>query len=67
MARGGAGHFYRVSNHFCKFIIMMIAYMVPPYGIKWKRIRRIFLKKIPLKDSHHDMQIMSQRDAEDEI
>ena len=40
MSRRDAGHFYQVFDNFWKFMIMIIAYMVPPYGIKWERRRR---------------------------
>ena len=68
MSRRDAGHFYQLFDKLWKFMIMIIAYMVPPYGIKWERRRRknIFFLYL-LTDSHHDMQIMSRRDAKDEF
>ena len=46
--------------------MVIIAFLVPPYGITWERKEeKIF--KLLLKDSHHDRQIMSRRDAEDEL
>ena len=35
-----ARHFYQVIDSFWKFIMMIIAYLVPPYGITWERRRR---------------------------
>ena len=58
MSRRDARHFYQVFDNFWKVIIMIIAYLVPPYGITWER------RKILLKDSNHDKQIPSRRDAE---
>ena len=65
MLRRDAGHFYQVSDYFWKVIIIIIAYMVPPYGKKGREEEFFFL--ILLKDSHHGVQIMSQRDVEDEF
>ena len=51
MSRRDAGHFYQFFDKLLKFMIMIIAYMVPPYGIKWKRRRRknifIFVNRFP--------------------
>ena len=44
---------------------MMMAYMIPPYGINGKEEEKYF--KIFLKDSHHDMQLMSRREKEDDF
>ena len=63
MSQCNAGHFYEVFDRLYKDLNMIRAYMVPPYGIRWEgRIKRCF--KISLKGSHHDMQIMSRRNAE---
>ena len=43
MSRRDGGHLYQVSDNFWKVNIMIIAYMVPPYGIKWERRRIFFL------------------------
>ena len=64
MSRRLARHFHQVFDNFWKLIIMIIAYFVPPNGITWERRRRKNIK-IFLKDSHHDRQILSRRDAED--
>ena len=51
MSRRDAGHFYQLFDKLWKFMIMIIAYMVPPYGIKWERRRRknifIFVNRFP--------------------
>ena len=66
MSRRDARHFHQIFDIIWKVIIMIIAYLVPPYGIKWEtRRKKIF--KILLEDSHLDRQIMSWRDAEDEF
>ena len=64
MSRRDARHFHRVFDHFWKVIIMIIAYLVPRYGITLDRRRRKQFK-ILLKVSHHDRQTKSRRDAED--
>ena len=57
-------HSHQMFDNFWKVNIMIIAHLVPPFGITWERRRR---KKILLKDCHHERQIMSRRDAEDEF
>ena len=63
MSRRNAGQFLEVSDHLLKVGILMRAYVVPPYGIRWEGKRKKCYK-IFFKDSHHDMQIMSRRNAE---
>ena len=63
MSRRHARHFYVVFDEFSKVIIIMRAFMVPPFGIRWKE-RRKDCFKIFSKDSHHDIRIMSRRHAE---
>ena len=38
-----AGHFYQVFDQLLKGIIMMIACMVLPYGIKWEKGKKKML------------------------
>ena len=40
MSRRDARHFYQVYDNFWKVIIMIIAYLVPPYGTTLERRRR---------------------------
>ena len=63
MSRHHAGHFYEIFDPISKANIVMKAYMVPPYGIRWEGTRKKCFK-IFSKDSHHDMQIMSRHHAE---
>ena len=65
MSRRHARHFYVVFDEFSKVIIILRAYMVPPFGIRWEEIRKGCFKIIS-KDSHNDIQLMSQRHAENE-
>ena len=46
MFRRDEGQFNLVFDHLFNVNIMMIAYMVPPYGIKWKGRRRKMVKNI---------------------
>ena len=64
MSQRDARHFYQIFDNFWKGTIIIIAYLVPLYGITWERI---FFFLILLKDSHHDRKIMSRHDAEDEF
>ena len=40
MSRRDARHIHQVFDNFWKGIIMIISYLVPPYGITWERKRR---------------------------
>ena len=55
MSRRDTRHFHQVLDNFWKVYIMIIAYLVAPYGITWER-RRKKIFTILLKDSHHDRQ-----------
>ena len=58
-----AGHFYEIFDNLLKAFIVMTVYMVPPYDKRWEGTgKKCF--KIFLKDSPHDMQIMSRHHAE---
>ena len=53
-------HFYVVFDKFSKVIIIMRAYMVPPYVIRWVERRKSGFT-IFSNESHHYMQLMSRR------
>ena len=40
MSRRDATHFHQVLKNFWKVIMVIIAFLVPPYGITWERRRR---------------------------
>ena len=40
MSRRDATHFHQVFKTNLKVIMVIIAFLVPPYGITWKRRRR---------------------------
>ena len=57
-----ARHFFLVFDHLLKVIIMMTSYMLLPYCIIWEERRKNTFETF-IKDSHHDMQVMSQRNV----
>ena len=42
MSRHDARHFYQIFDNFWKGTIIIIAYLVPLYGITWERRKKIF-------------------------
>ena len=44
MSRRHAGHFYEIFDNLLKANIIMKAYMVPPYGIRWEGTKKNALK-----------------------
>ena len=64
MSRRHTGHFYEAFEHLLKVIIVIRAYVVPPYGIRGEGRKEKKCFEIFSKDSHHDMQIMSRHHAE---
>ena len=40
MSRRDATHFHQVLKKIWKVIMVIIAFLVPPYGIRWKRRRK---------------------------
>ena len=66
MSRRDATHFHQVLKINWKVIMVIIAFWFPLMVYHGREEgEKIF--KIFLKDSHHDRQIMSRRDAEDDL
>ena len=41
MSQHHAGHFYEIFDDLLKANIIMKAFMVPPYGIRWKGTKKM--------------------------